>query len=115
MKQRAVDSFSFQSMTSDGRVKSGFCERGHRSLLWCCEKRSAKHFELNARTRVRLSAMNGCDICCSARSCFVVYPACLSSSVIGNLGCVPAVSMSKHVVDVFVYNVVSSEDVVIIL
>ena len=39
----------------------------------------------------------------------------LSLFVIGNLGCVPAVFMSKHVVDVFVDNVVGSEDVVILI
>ena len=39
----------------------------------------------------------------------------LSVSVVGHLGCVPAVFMSERVVDVFMNNVVSSEDVVIIL
>ena len=46
-------------------------------------------------------------------ACFVVCV--LSVSVVGHLGCVPAVFMSERVVDVSMNNVVSSEDVVIIL
>ena len=57
--------------------------------------------------------MNGSDICFSASSCFVVCV--LSVSVICHFGCVPAVFMSECIVDVFVNNAVSSEDVVIIL
>ena len=78
-----------------------FCERGHRSRLWCWEKSSAKHFEFDAGKRVRLIAMNGSDICCSTRSCFVVYPACFCLCLCHwQFWMCPAVFMSKHVVDV---------------